>query len=281
LITGIFFLFQIFARISYIWHKFVLIIAITIENRLIEQFKEKKFFSREELFYFFQQIEPDLKKGTFGWRIHDLKNKNIIKPLKRGIYTISYKPVFKPVLSLELFKLDKKLSDQYHDVKYCIWDTIWLNEFSQHQSFKNIVIIEIEKEFIESLYYHLKDSLLKLDFFLDPDEKTIDFYIAESSRPVVIKKMITRSPTSRIAQNKLNLPVPILEKILVDVFAENKLFYLYQGAELAHIYLYAIKNYTINFTRLFSYAKRREKEKEIKEFMIRHMHHLLRDIIDD
>lgn len=251
-----------------------------VENRLIEQFKDKESFSREDLFDFFRQFEPNLKEGTFGWRIYDLKNRNIIKPVKRGVYTISYKPKYKPVISPDLLKLGKKLLEQYQEAKYCIWDTAWLNEFSQHQSSKHILIVEIEKEFVESLYYHFKDSL-RLELYLNPDEKAIDFYIAESSRPVVIKKMITRSPTSTLSQNKIKLSVPMLEKMLVDLFVENKLFYLYQGAELGHIYENAIKNYAINYTKLFSYAKRREKEQDIKIFMMKHMSHLVKDIIDD
>lgn len=250
------------------------------ENRLIEQFKERESFSREELFDFYRQFEPDLKEGTFGWRIYDLKNKNIIKLIKRGVYTISYKPEYKPAISHDLLKLGKKLLEEYKDINYCIWNTAWLNEFSQHQSSKHILIIEIEKEFVESLYYLLKDNF-RFELYLNPDENAIDFYISESNRPVVIKKMITRSPTFKVNQNKIKLSVPMLEKILVDLYAENKLFYLYQGAELSHIYEYAIKNYTINYTSLFSYAKRRGKEQDIKIFITKHMHHLVKDIIDD
>lgn len=73
----------------------------------------------------------------------------------------------------------------------------------------------------------------------------------------------------------------MLEKILVDMYVENKLFYLYQGAELSHIYENAIKNRAINYTRLFSYTKRREKEQDIKVFMMKHIPHLVKDIIDD
>ena len=73
---------------------------------------------------------------------------------------------------------------------------------------------------------------------------------------------------------------PLLEKILVDLFAEEKLFYFYQGAELMHIYENAIKNYTLNYTKLFSYARRREREQNIKQFMTNHMYHLVKDIIE-
>jgi hypothetical protein len=47
-----------------------------------------------------------------------------------------------------------------------------------------------------------------------------------------------------------------------------------------HIYENAISNYTINFTKLFSYAKRRDREQEIKQFMTNHLCHLVGDIIE-
>jgi hypothetical protein len=251
-----------------------------IENRLIEEFKERESFSREELFEFFRFFEPNLKEGTFGWRIYDLKNKNIIKSIKRGLYTISYKPKYKPDLSSELIKLTKKVQEKFQDIKYCIWETDWLNEFSQHQTSKRILIIEIEKDFVESLYYYLKDTF-KHDLYLNPDNKAIEFYISESDFPVVIKKLITRSPIGKRTENKLKVSTPLLEKILVDLFAGEKLFYFYQGSELMHIYENAINNYTINFTKLFSYARRREREQEIKSFIMDNMNYLVKDIIDN
>ena len=249
-----------------------------IENKLIEEFKNRDTFSREELFDFFKYFEPDLKVGTFGWRIHDLKNKNIIKSIKSGYYTISYKPKYKPEISGEIIKLAKVISERFEDVKHCIWDTDWINEFAQHQSGKRIIIIEIEKDFVESLYYELKDNF-RFDFYLNPDEKEIDFYVSESQYPVIIKKLITRSPISKRREKKTKFYTPLLEKILVDLFTEKKLFYFYQGAELMHLYENAIKNYTLNYTKLFSYAKRRDQEQDIKQFMTNNMYHLVKDII--
>ncbi len=251
-----------------------------LEDRLIEEFKNLEYFTREDLFDFYRDFEPDLKEGTFGWRIYDLKNKNIIKPLKRGLYVISYKPRYKPEISPELLKLAKRITDRFEDVKHCTWETEWLNEFSQHQASRRIILIEIEKDFVESLYYELKDSM-RNELYLNPDEKVIDFYIAESNYPVIIKKLITRSPIARRTEKKVKFHTPLLEKILVDIFAEEKLFYYLQGSELMHIYENAINSYTINFTKLFSYAKRREREQDIKQFMINHMYHLVKDIIDD
>jgi len=249
------------------------------ENRLIKEFKDRDAFSRKDLFDFFRYFEPDLKDGTFGWRIYDLKNKNIIKSIKRGYYTISYKPKYKPEISGDLPKLAKVISERFEDVKYCLWDTDWINEFSQHQSGKKLFVIEIEKDFVESLYYELKDSF-RFDLYLNPDEKAIDFYISESQNPIIIKKLITRSPISKRTEKRIKFYTPLLEKILVDLFTESKLFYFYQGAELMHIYENALKNYTLNYTKLFSYAKRREKEQDIKQFMTNHIYHLVKDVVE-
>jgi len=278
LFTGVF-------LISNIHQKIVNLVKIgfempkIIENRLIEEFKDRECFTRKDLFEFYRYFEPDLKEGTFGWRIYVLKDKSIIRPLKRGLYVISYKPRFKPEISPELVKLAKRITNKFGDTKYCIWETEWLNEFSQHQASRRIILIEIEKDFIESLYYELKDSA-RNELFLNPDDKAIDYYIAESDYPVIIKKLITRSPITGRTEKRVKFYTPLLEKILVDLFAEEKLFYFLQGSELMHIYEYAISNYAINFTKLFSYAKRREREQDIKQFLTNHMYHLVKDIIE-
>jgi len=251
-----------------------------LEKRLIEEFKDKESFTREELFQFYRYFEPELKEGTFGWRIYDLKNKNIIKSLKRGLYAISYKPKYKPDLSPNLLKIAKQLTEKFNEVKHCIWETVWLNEFVRHQISKSTLFIEIEKGFEESLFYELKDNLHK-EVFVNPDEKTINFYIAESNQPIIIKKLLTRAPLSKRTENKIKFYTPTLEKLLVDLFADERIFYYLQGSELMQIYENALSKYSINFTRLFSYAKRRERENEIKQFMINHMFHLVKGIIDD
>jgi hypothetical protein len=250
-----------------------------VENRLIEEFKVRDSFTRNELFDFFKNYEPDLKEGTLGWRIYDLKSKNIIKSQMRGQYTISHKLKYKPEISADLIKLTKKLSKRFENVQYCIWETNWLNEFSQHQANKRILIIEVEREFLDSFFYELKENY-KGEIFITPDEKAINFYVTESQQPIVIKKLVSRSPICKRTENQSTFYTPQLEKILVDIFTEDKLFYYSQGSELVHIFENALKNYDINYTKLFSYAKRRERANDIKVFLNNNMHHLIKNIFD-
>jgi len=248
-----------------------------VENRIIEAFKDHSSFDRDELYAFYQNFEPDLKESTFSWRIYDLKKKDIIKTIGRGIYVISYKPKYKAILSDNVFKIARKTNEHFDDIKYSVWETQWLNEFSQHQTSNQIIVVEAEKEFTYSLYYYLNDNL-QMDFFLNPDDKEIEFYISEKAVPVVIQRMVTRAPIQKVKNKKVVIPIATLEKIMVDIFVDESLFHFYQGSEMVNIYEKIIERYSINFTKLFSYARRRKKEQEIKQFISRHIPHFLEDI---
>jgi hypothetical protein len=55
--------------------------------------------------------------------------------------------------------------------------------------------------------------------------------------------------------------------LLVDLFCDKKLFYAYQGSELVFIFNSAYRRYSINFTRLFSYAQRRNRKTDLMDFL--------------
>ncbi len=250
-----------------------------LENRLIDEFKERESFSKDDLYSFFRYFEPDLKEGTLGWRIYDLKKKEIIRSVRRGWYAISYRPKFKPDVSSELLRINKVITKHFQDIKYCIWETAWLNEFLQHQTTKIIIIVEIEKGFEKDLYFHIKDNF-RHELYLDPKNKEIDLYITESRKPLVIKKMVTRSPITNRTVNRRKVSTPQLEKILVDLFSDEKLFYFYHGSEMNYIFENALKRYAINYTRLFSYAKRRGREEELKAYLSNNLKHVIMEILE-
>ena len=273
--------FQIFATFLYFWQSFDIdTMPKIVENKLIEAFNGRSSFNRDELFQFYLDFEPELKESTFSWRIYDLKKKDIIKTIGRGLYIISYKPKYRPVLSDSVLKIASKTNQRFKEIQYAIWENQWLNEFTQHQVSNQMIVVEVEKEFTESLYYYLNDSL-KMDFFLNPDDKEIEFYISESTIPVVIKRLVTRAPISKLKVKKNAVPFATLEKIMVDLFADENLYHFYQGSELINIYEKTLERYSINFTKLFSYAKRRKKEQEIKQFMNNHIPNILENIIND
>ncbi len=238
------------------------------EKQLVGRFEKGVTFSRGDLYDFYLEYEPELKDGTFGWRIYDLKKKDIIKSVGKGIYSLCDKPQYQPVLSEPAKKIAKLLARNFSDAKYCVWESSWLGEFSNHQSGSFFTILEVEKDLINSVFFNLKDNNVK-DLFLQPGASEMEIYVQGKENPVVLKCLISRSPLQKINDKKLKINIPALEKILTDIYCDTDTFYFYQGKELETIFENAISRYTLDFSRLLAYANRRGKEIEIKEFLRR------------
>ena len=232
-----------------------------IIEQLKKDFKGRETFSREELYDFYRQYEPDLKETTFRWRIFDLKNKQLINTISRKLFTLSYKPVFKPTIEDTERKIFSKIDNQFPTLKFCIWPTIIVHEFMLHIPGKYISILEVEKDAIEPVYRFLKDQDFR-NVFIEPKEKEIERYIFETETAIVLQPLISKSPIQKID----TVATTTLEKLIVDLYCDKNLFAAFQGSEYVHIINNAFKKYSIDFTKLFQYAKRRTKETELLEF---------------
>jgi hypothetical protein len=62
--------------------------------------------------------------------------------------------------------------------------------------------------------------------------------------------------------------------MLVDIFKDNRIFHFVQG-DLEKIFEDALTRYAINFTTLFGYAKRRNKEADLRAYLDDHFPNLL------
>lgn len=235
------------------------------ERLIKERFKGQKSFSRGDLFDFYQEYEPDIKKATFGWRVYDLRQKGVIKSIAKGVYAISLKPEYKPHLSEKAKKIARLFVRKLSGVNYCISETSWLNEFSIHQTNSFAIVLEVEKDLLNSAFFSLNDEIK--DLYLQPSQKEMEMYVLEKEDPVILKSLISRSPTQKNRDKNLTINLPQLEKLLVDVYCDRQIYFFYSGVELKNIFENAFDRYTINLSRLRSYAKRRGKGTEIEEFM--------------
>lgn len=233
-----------------------------IIKQLESKFKERESFLREELFDFYRQFEPDLKDSTFRWRIYNLKTEKIITPLSRGLFTLSYKPVFIPEIGDVEKKIFTKVAKQFLGLRQCIWSTKAINEFMLHIPGRYITVLQVDEDALEPVYEFLKEQKYS-NVYIQPEEKEIDRYIYESDTAIILQSLITKSPTQKIK----TITSITIEKMIVDLYCEKKLYSAFQGGELVHIINNAYNRYSIDFTKLFGYAKRRRKESGLEEFL--------------
>ena len=252
-----------------------------IEKQLIETFKNETQFDRDELFAFLKQFDPEMTETALSWRIHDLLNKNIIKSVKRGVYSISNSKKYVPAISDKLVKLSKIVAKEFDDLDYCLWSTEWFNDFTRHQIGTFFYLLEVERDFVEEVFNAYSESK-QFRVYLDPNEDIMERYV-ESEISIVIKPLISRSPKQKIAikeKSKDKIYVPTLEKILIDVYSDAVTFYAIQGSEMDTLFENALKRYQINFTKLISYARRRNKEEQIKSYLENNFGDFVKDILE-
>jgi hypothetical protein len=233
-----------------------------IIDQLKQKFKDQESFSREALHNFYLQYEPELKETTFRWRIYNLKVKNLIRPISRNEFTLLYRPVYKPIIEEAERKLFLLIEKGFKTLKKAAWSTRIISEFMLHQPGRFFTILEVEKDALEPVFHFLIDNKVK-NVFLQPEEKELQRYISELDNAIVVQPLVSKAPLQKVT--KVNTIT--IEKLLVDLFCDKKLFYTYQGSELVFIFNSVYHKYAIDFTKLFSYAQRRRREIDLMDFL--------------
>lgn len=228
---------------------------ITIVSKMrVDEFKDffkNNPFTSDEFYDFYLQKEPDLKKTTFRGRVHNLKKNGIIYSPRRGLYVIENRKEFNPVIDKKLHRLYKKVKTQFPYSDMCIWETNWLNSYMVHQPISNDIIIEIEQEAASAALAFLQESLKNI--YLNPGKHEIENYMHSGQSNIIIKNLVIESPVEATS----GVVIPKIEKIIVDLFAEDELFVTYQGGELKNIYEELFNKYNINQSTINRYATRR------------------------
>lgn len=228
-------------------------------RELRNAFAHGKSISVDDLIRFYKRFEETISRSTVDWRIYELNQQGILHRVARGTYSLSETNTFIPDVTLSMKQLYGSIRKQFPFAESCIWTTRWINEFMLHQPGRFYTIIEVEKDVMESVFFALKEQ--GKEVFLDPSDEVLNKYVIDTREPVIVTRLTSESPILKID----NVNTVTLEKILVDLLCDEKLFAAQQGAELERIYRTAFEKYTVSTTKLLRYASRRSKKEEIEK----------------
>ena len=124
-------------------------------SEFIEHFKGKETFTKKDIDLFFSSSGLVLSDNALRWRIHKLKELDLIATVGRSVYSLESKPRFLPEPDKFLKKI-VRLFKQRFDVVYCIWYTSHMHNFMLHQPFCYFYVLETDKDSTESVFYHLR-----------------------------------------------------------------------------------------------------------------------------
>jgi predicted transcriptional regulator len=231
-----------------------------LEDTIRKYLSKKGQISKQKLAKAISRDFPSWSEATIDIRISQLKKQGIIRNPSKGIYSLGTKTSYKPEPSRNLKKLYNRLRKEFPFATFCVWDTNWISEFMRHQSFKHYLVLEAEKEVMESAFNLLTQS--SKNVFLEPQEEIYTRYISNLDESIIIKKLVSESPVENIN----GITVPTLEKLLVDMLIDKDLFAAQQG-EIEFIFRMALEKYEINKLQMKRYAKRRNRDNEVTKIL--------------
>jgi hypothetical protein len=130
-----------------------------------------------------------------------------------------------------------------------------------HQPGRFYLLIEVEKEATQSIFYFLKDA--KYSVFIDPTSDLLEKYLPSEKESLIVKSLVSEAPI----QNIKGINTASLEKILVDIFCDDVLFSAQQGGEMQTLFKEALNKYSVNENRMLRYADRRRKKESLTKYL--------------
>lgn len=185
----------------------------------------------------------------------------VLNRIGRGKFETGKGKNYIPEITPKLKSLYSKLKKEYPYLEICIWNTSALNEFMLHQSGNFYVMVEVEKEATQSIFYFLKEA--NYSVFIDLTNDILDKYLPNNKDSIIITSLVTEAPTQTIN----GVITTSIEKMLVDIFCDEVIFSAQQGTEMRTIFKEAISKYTVNESRMLRYADRRRKKEVFKKYI--------------
>lgn len=199
---------------------------------------------------------------TVQWCLYDLREKNIIERVSRGVYRLSNKSQFRFVTNEQIVQIDKLIKQKYPFIRYCIWSGNSLTSLMHHIAINNAVYVEIERDVVDSVFNALKG--VNDNVFINPDNALMERYVDLSQNIIIVKTLVSEAPLEKIDE----IPIPSFEKVLVDICFDTDFQYL-AGSELHNIIDNA-RQYPLDNSRLLRYASRKNKREHMQKLLTSH-----------
>ena len=194
--------------------------------------------------------------------LNDLVKKGLLERTGRGKYSIGLnRKNYIPPLENEIKGIYGLIYEEKPLLECCVWRTSIINEFTLHQPGRFAQMVEIERDGLEAVFDLLRDNYPNV--YLNPSDELLDRYIAYQNDAIIIIPLTSEAPTQIVD----GVRTATIEKILVDLICEPKLYETFQGSELNYIFKEAFQKYPINKDKMFRYARRRKRKDKVENFI--------------
>ena len=203
------------------------------------------------------EVTAGIARNTLSWHLSNLCRQGKLRRIGRGIYTAHFSNTFQVKANAKARSLYNSMSRLFPLADFCVYGGGVITPLLHDLTPNNSIYIETNREVTESVFNVLLPKY-KGRLFLSPTKMIATTYIDFSRENIIVKPLITESPL--MLDDKV--PVPTIEKLLVDTRVDAD-FYFLHGYENLEMLRTAITHYNVNQTRLLRYADRRNEKESI------------------
>ena len=205
-----------------------------------------------------KSTSPNIGRSTIYYYLKLLCDENRIARTGKGRFSVTSKREYSFTPSETAKDIAIRIHDEYPLIDFQIWELYQMNEFVNHQISRNTLFVEVENMLDETVFNLLFEKYPHVLF--NPDIDT--YYRYTGDETIVVRRLITEAPPSIGEFHQASL-----EKILVDLFGRGLSGSILSRSEYPAIYEESFEKYNINQAKMFRYARRRNLEQTISDFI--------------
>ena len=231
-------------------------------DNTVKQLEADKIYSHKSLITLLKTFNPDAKESSYNWAITGMLKDGVL--IKRGYdeYTLcgnKAKADYLPSYSELSNRIIDRIKNKYPLVRFTVFETVLLNEFLNHLIAQNTIYVQVEKD-VSIFVFRFLQELGYNNVLYRPSKKEFSLYWNRDM--IVVTDLISEAPI-----NSVNPYSIYLEKLLVDIVSDKCISSSYSVAEYPSIINQAMKSYKVDVKKMLRYARRRNKEEYIKEYI--------------
>lgn len=234
-----------------------------IRNILNYAMRQDAPFRKKDVLDFVGSNMPDVSQASVNAQFQKLVSDKRLTRISRGVYEYPEGALGEYFYDINdgLRSWGMTIQHQFPYVDFCVWQPSALAQFMQHVPSSEMILVDVEKEAMESVFWFVQGIDSNVPVLLSPSKQDCERYITHRKQ-IIVRQLLREAPVdiSDIC------PVPTLEKMLVDAVKDNELQFL-QGTELYTIYWNAFSAYKVNRSRLLRYAARRNRKELVEQIL--------------
>lgn len=229
---------------------------------VIDYLEYGEVYSHKSLIEILKILKPTVADNTYHWALSALIHNGKLTKIGYDSYVLSTgetKNIYTPMYSSSSLQLIKLVSEKYPNIKFTVFETVLMNDYLNHLIAQNTIFLQAEKDCSIFVFRFLQD-IGYTNIMYKPNKNDFELYWTKDC--IIITDLISEAPLRKEEPHSI-----MIEKMLVDMYADKLIELTYSKAEFPDICEQVQNLYCIDKVRMARYARRRNRQKEIMEYL--------------